>query len=104
MWYTNTCTLSTTAAKRGKIFKGVSICPHQLPQLDPCRNLRYRNFVGKQYAVTVRDACSCYCTVIHFKREFGGTEELINPLRTTESYFSNGGGYRVAAVPESSVC
>ena len=82
----------------GKIIKGISTCSHQLLQLDLRRNLCYRNFVGKQYVITVQDVCSRWCAVIHFKRDFCDTEELINPLKMTENYFSNREGYKVAAV------
>ena len=84
--------------QRGKIFHSISTCPHQLLQSDPCRSLRYRNFVGKQYVLTVRDVCSHQCTVIHFKRGFCDTKQLINPLKMTGNYFSNGKGYTVAVV------
>ena len=84
--------------QRSKIFIGTSTCPPQSLQLDPCRNLCYRNFVGKQYVLTVQDGCSHQCTVVHFKRGFCDTNHLINPLKTTENYFSNGEGYKVAAV------
>ena len=54
--------------------------------------------MGKQYVLTVQDVCSRWCTVIQFKREFCDTNQLINPPKMTEDYFSNGEGYKVAAV------
>ena len=93
-----TCALSKATTRRGKLSKHAYKSPLQLLQVDLCGNFRYRNFVGKQYFITIRDAYSRYYTVMHLNRKSDAAEEFINWVNKTENFFASRGGYEVAAV------
>ena len=93
-----TCALSKATTRRGKLSKHVYTSPFQLLQVDLCGNFRYRNFVGKQYFLAIRDAYSRYYTVIHLNKKSDAAEEFIKWVIKTESFFASRGGYKVADV------